>query len=79
MPFIPGLYTQMVRIGEESGALEKNLRAMADFYEREVEERLTALTALIEPALTMVMGVGVGILALAMLLPVMSVLNSVGG
>lgn len=79
VPFLPGLFVQMVKIGEESGTLEGNLATMADMYEREVEERLTTMTSLLEPAMTLAIGGGVAFIALSMLLPMLSVLKSVQG
>ena len=79
IPFVPGLYSQMLRIGEESGALEGNLSSMADFYEREVEEQLAMLTSLLEPAMTVGLGLVVAVIAMALLLPMLSILNTVAG
>ncbi len=76
IPFIPGLYVQLIRVGEETGALETNLNALADVYEREVEDHLSTVTSLVEPALTLVMGVITGGLALSVLLPLLSIMDS---
>ncbi len=76
--FVPGLYVQMVRVGEQSGALESNLTSMAEFYEKEVDDRVEALTSLLEPAITIGMGIAVGSMALAVLLPILDVLKAVG-
>ncbi len=67
--FVPSLYVQMVKTGEESGSLERNLGMMAEFYEREFEDRMGTLTTFIEPAITIVMGVTTVIIAMAVLLP----------
>lgn len=77
VPFIPALFVQMVMVGEESGALEINLANMADYYEEEVENQLTALTALLEPALTVTLGIIVGFIALSVILPILQLYNTV--
>jgi type II secretory pathway component PulF len=78
VPFIPGLFVQMVNAGEQAGTLEGNLTSMADFYDHEVEEQLTTMTGLIEPALTVVMGCGVAFIALAVMMPMFSLMDSLG-
>lgn len=77
-PLMPGLFVQMVKVGEEGGALESNLASMADFYEREVEDQLATLISLLEPAMTLVMGVAVALIALSVLLPMFSLMDSIG-
>ena len=76
-PFIPSLYAQMVRAGEESGILEGNLASMAELYEREVDDTLATATSFLEPAITVVMGVVIGLIALSVLLPMFSLLNAI--
>jgi type IV pilus assembly protein PilC len=77
LPFMPPLYVQMVMVGEESGSLETNLANMAAYYEEEVENQLNTLTALIEPALTVTLGVVVGFIALAVILPILQLYETV--
>ncbi len=77
LPFMPPLYVQMVMVGEESGSLETNLANMATYYEDEVENQLNALTALIEPALIVTLGVIVGFIALAVILPILQLYDTV--
>ena len=77
LPFMPQLYVQMVMVGEESGSLETNLANMAAYYEEEVENQLNSLTALIEPALTVTLGVIVGFIALAVILPILQLYETV--
>ena len=77
LPFMPPLYVQMVMVGEESGSLETNLGNMAAYYEEEVENQISALTALIEPALTVTLGVVVGFIALAVILPILQLYETV--
>ncbi|HWH45645.1 MAG TPA: type II secretion system F family protein, partial [Thermoleophilaceae bacterium] len=56
----PLMVTQMIAVGEETGALDEMLEKIADFYDAEVEATVEALTSLIEPLLIVVMGVTVG-------------------
>jgi type IV pilus assembly protein PilC len=66
----PNLVTQMVAIGEESGALDAMLGKVADFYEEEVDEAVGALSSLMEPLIMVVLGVLIGGLVIAMYLPI---------
>ena len=77
LPFMPQMYVQMVKVGEESGSLETNLANMASYYEEEVENQLNSLTALIEPALTVTLGVIVGFIALAAIMPILQLYETV--
>ena len=77
VPFIPALYVQMIMVGEESGALEINLANMAAYYEEEVENQLTSLTAMLEPALTVTLGIIVGFIALSVILPILKLYETV--
>lgn len=66
----PNMVIQMVAIGEESGALEKMLSKVADFYEEEVDNSVDALSSLLEPIIMSILGVLVGGLVIAMYLPI---------
>jgi type IV pilus assembly protein PilC len=66
----PTLVTQMVAIGEESGALDSMLGKVADFFEEEVDEAVAALSSLMEPLIMVVLGVLIGGLVIAMYLPI---------
>lgn len=66
----PSMVTQMVSIGEESGALDGMLGKVADFYEAEVDEAVTALSSLMEPLIMVILGVLIGGLVIAMYLPI---------
>jgi type IV pilus assembly protein PilC len=66
---IPSLVVQMVEVGEQTGALDSMLRKVAEFYDAEVESTVNNLTSLLEPLLTVVMGVGVGVMVISMYLP----------
>jgi type IV pilus assembly protein PilC len=66
----PNMVTQMVSIGEESGALDGMLGKVADFYEEEVDEAVGALSSLMEPLIMVILGVLIGGLVVAMYLPI---------
>jgi type IV pilus assembly protein PilC len=66
----PNMVTQMVSIGEESGALDGMLGKVADFYEEEVDEAVKSLSSLMEPMIMVVLGVLIGGLVVAMYLPI---------
>ncbi|MDC8805477.1 type II secretion system F family protein [Halomonas pacifica] len=66
----PPLAVQMVGIGEESGALDAMLNRVADYYEEEVDNKVDALTSLLEPFIIVVLGVLVGGLVISMYLPI---------
>jgi type IV pilus assembly protein PilC len=66
----PSMVTQMVAIGEESGALDAMLGKVADFYEEEVDEAVAQLSSLMEPMIMVVLGVLIGGLVVAMYLPI---------
>ena len=75
-PDIPPLVVQMIRIGEEAGRLDFILRSIAKFYGREVDNLLENLVSLIEPALIIFLGVAVGGLVAAILVPLYNLSNS---
>ncbi len=68
--YIPGIMTQMVQVGEETGSLGNVLKTMADFYRREVDGAIDTLVGLIEPIMIVVLGFGVGILLVSVLGPI---------
>ncbi len=75
---IPGILTQMIRIGEESGELGSILGTMAHFYQREVMNAVDTLVSLIEPVMIVLLGLGVGILLASVLIPIYDIANSAG-
>lgn len=75
---LPKLAIEMVSVGEETGSLESMLRDVGDFYEADLDTRLTQLTTWIEPALLLVMGVLVGAIVIVMYLPVFQMAGTVG-
>ncbi len=66
----PNMVTQMVAIGEESGALDSMLGKVADFFEQEVDDAVDALSSMMEPAIMVVLGVLIGGLVIALYLPI---------
>ena len=68
----PPMVGNMVRIGEESGSVDAMLEKIADYYEEEVEMATEALTAVMEPLIIVVLGVVVGIIVLAIYMPMVS-------
>lgn len=66
----PNMVTQMVAIGEESGAVDAMLSKVADWYEQEVDDAVDALTSLLEPLIMAFLGVVIGGLVIAMYLPI---------
>jgi len=66
----PNMVLQMVQIGEESGSLDAMLTKIADFFEREVDDSVAALSSLLEPIIIVFLGVVVGGLVVAMYLPI---------
>ncbi len=69
----PPMVVQMMTVGEETGEIDAMLAKVADFYEREVEDTVSALTSLIEPLLIVVMGVTVGGILIALYLPIFNI------
>lgn len=66
----PPMVVQMIEVGETSGALDKMLGKIADFYDEEVDNAVGALTALLEPMLMVFLGVIIGFIVVAMYLPI---------
>jgi type IV pilus assembly protein PilC len=73
----PPMVAQMVKIGEETGELEKMLGKIADFYEDEVDAAEQSLTSIVEPIMMIGVGVMVGIIIIAMYMPMFKMLTLV--
>jgi len=73
----PSFVTQMIYVGERSGEIEKMLKKVADFYERELEESSEKLKALIEPLLIIFLAVVVGAVVLSIILPMFSLFDQI--
>lgn len=76
-PIFPPMVGHMVAVGEETGQLEHMLSKIADFYEAEVDAKVKALTALIEPLMIVFVGGMVGFIVISMYLPMFSIYEHV--
>jgi type IV pilus assembly protein PilC len=76
-PVFPPMVAQMVKIGEETGELEKMLGKIADFYEDEVDAAIQTLTSIIEPLMMIGVGAMVGVIIISMYLPMFKMLTLV--
>lgn len=75
----PPLVTQMIVIGEKTGALDSMLGKVADFYEAEVENTTEQLKALIEPLMIMIIGAVVGTIVIAIMVPMFQMYSVING
>lgn len=73
----PPMVTQMINVGEETGALDAMLSKIADFYEDEVDAAVDGLTSIIEPILIVFLGVTIGFIVVAMFMPMFDMGNVV--
>lgn len=73
---MPGVLTQMSKVGEESGSLSEILGTLANFYRREVNNAIDTLIGLIEPAMIIFLGIGVGVLLVSVLMPIYNLTNA---
>ncbi|MDP3784955.1 MAG: type II secretion system F family protein [bacterium] len=74
---IPPLVTQMIRIGEETGKLDFTLKTLARFYRNEVYNAVDNLVSLIEPIMIIVLGLAVGFLVAAVLIPIYNISSAI--
>lgn len=75
----PPMVTQMVAVGEDSGALDQMLHSIAEFYNREVETAADQLTSMIEPLLIVFVGGLIGSMVVALYLPMFSMISAIQG
>jgi len=75
---VPVMFTSMFRIGEETGELSEMVTKLADFYEDEVSTSVKSLTSIMEPLMIVFVAVFVGIILIAMYLPMFSMMSTVG-
>lgn len=75
-PEIPPIMVQMVKVGEETGSLGQILATLARFYKREVDNAVDTLIGLIEPVMIVGLGIGVGFLLTAILIPIYNIAGS---
>jgi type IV pilus assembly protein PilC len=74
----PSMVTQMIAVGEATGALDTMLGKIADFYDEEVDTAVGALTSMLEPLMILFLGVTIGGLLVAMYLPIFQLADVVG-
>ncbi len=74
----PGLAIRLIEAGEKGGDLEQVLNDIADFYDNDVDTKLTILTSAIEPALMVIMGLLIGFIVLALYLPIFQLAGTIG-
>ena len=68
----------MIGVGEKTGGLDDMLNKIADFYDEEVDEAVSALTSVIEPIVIVVMGIAIGGILVAMYLPMFDIIGKFG-
>ena len=69
----PLMLTNLIGVGETTGNLEQNLFYLAEYYEREVDDEIKNLTAVLEPLLLLFMGLLVGFVAISIIIPIYQV------
>jgi type IV pilus assembly protein PilC len=74
----PGMVTQMISVGESTGALDAMLEKIADFYDDEVDATVSAMTSMLEPLLMLFLGGSIGGLVVAMYLPIFQMAAAMG-
>jgi type IV pilus assembly protein PilC len=72
----PYIFSQMMAVGEESGKIDEVLTKLAQVFETESDQKVKTLTAAIEPIVMVILGVGVGFLILAIILPIYNLTNA---
>jgi len=75
----PGLAIDMIEVGESTGALPAMLNSVAEFYEEDVATRMTAILALIEPAIMVFMGIFVAFVLISLYMPIFSLADTMKG
>ncbi len=73
----PPMVVQMINVGEQTGGLDEMLSKIADFYDDEVDQAVTAMTSILEPVMIVVMGVVIGGMVVAMYLPMFDLIQTV--
>ncbi len=74
----PPMVCQMIGVGEQTGAMDTMLSKIADFYEDEVDAAVEGMMALIEPLIIAFLGVAIGVIVIAMYLPMFSLISQIG-
>lgn len=74
---IPGIMIQMMKVGEETGELGSILKTLSRFYRREVNNAVDTMVDLIEPAMIVLLGIGVAVLLAAVLMPIYNITGGI--
>ncbi len=74
---IPAIMSQMIRVGEETGSMGNILKTIGKFYNREVNDAVDTMVSLIEPAMIVALGLGVGLLLTSVLMPIYNVAGGI--
>lgn len=78
-PYLPPLLVEMASVGEESGSLEDTLDTIGAYYDNEVEAASNKALSMLEPAITIVMGLVIGFIVIAIYWPTFTMYNGMGG
>ena len=76
-PIFPLMVGQMVSVGEQTGKMDEVMTRLADYYEEEVSNKVSGLSALIEPMIIIILGIGVAFLVMSILLPIYQISTAV--
>ncbi len=74
----PGMMTQMIKVGESTGSMDGMLGKIADLFEQEVDRSIATMTALVEPAIILLVGSAIAVVVIAMYLPIFSMGSIIG-
>ncbi len=77
IPHFPQMVSFMLRIGEETGTMDSHLETLADFYEDETDRAIKSMTSLLEPAMTVFVGLVVGFVAVSVIMPMYQLLGAI--
>lgn len=77
-PEFPSIVTQMVKVGEQTAQLDEIMAKLANFYEKEVDNKVSTLTTLLEPIIMIILGLGVGVLVAGILMPIYNLASTSG-
>lgn len=76
-PYFPQIVSQMILVGEQTGKIDEVLYKLSDYFEGEVDTELKGLVSLVEPAMLILVGLGVAFIVFAVLLPIYSITSSI--
>ena len=76
-PEFPAVVSQMVAIGEQTGKLDEVMASLEELYEDETNKKITLITSLLEPILLVIVGLGVGTVVFAIIVPIYQISSSI--